>query len=762
MRSMFTAFPQSRLVLLVAAPVLLAAPLLLSTLRHSTLPEGGGAAAHSTFQKRSGADTSGLGLALSGVTPWQRDDSLQTIAGAWKKFAAEQTRRIDAELARLAPNDVRRVDLLTKKAVSFNYKGQPSEAYAAITAAREWLDRHPEAAAAKLYSTIYYQGVTALRLGETENCVRCRGASACIIPFDRAAVHRMPRGSRLAVQHFTEYLRQFPDDLEVRWLLNIAQMTLGEYPEKVDPKYYVSLDHFAHSEFDIGRFRDIGYRVGLERTNQSGGVIMDDFDNDGRLDLVVSSIDTGMPLAFYRNTGTGRFENIAAKAGLSGQLGGLNCVQTDYNNDGLLDIFVTRGAWLPTPIQPSLLRNNGNGTFTDVTKQAGLREPLNSNSSCWADYDNDGYLDVFVCCEQQASRLYHNQRDGMFKEVAGPAGLLGPAEHFCKGAVWTDIDGDDYPDLFVNYLDGRGHLFHNDTNGQFSDVGASVGVDGPPQGFSCWAFDYDNDGWSDIFATCFQRTGSDVVRGIMGEPNRSPNSRLYHNLQGHGFEDVTTQVGLQGCFSTMGSNFGDFDNDGYPDMYLATGDPNFASLFPNRMFKNVGGRRFSEITGSSGAGHLQKGHGVACGDWDRDGNVDLFVDLGGAVPGDAYHNVLFQNPGHANQWLTVKLVGKKTNRAAIGARIKLVTAGKTPQTVYRSICSGSSFGGNPLQQTVGLGQAERVATLEVHWPTSKTTQVFHNIAVNQAIEITEFGAQPRLLHWKRLPVPLAPAGSPML
>ncbi|HTU93653.1 MAG TPA: ASPIC/UnbV domain-containing protein, partial [Gemmataceae bacterium] len=176
-------------------------------------------------------------------------------------------------------------------------------------------------------------------------------------------------------------------------------------------------------------------------------------------------------------------------------------------------------------------------------------------------------------------------------------------------------------------------------------------------------------------------------------------------------------------------------------------------LVPNRMFKNVGGRRFAEITGSSGTGHLQKGHAVACGDWKRDGNIDIFVETGGAIPGDRYHNVLFLNPGHGNNWLTVKLVGRKTNRPAIGARIKVVTAGDTPLTVHRHVSSGSSFGANPLQQTIGLGRANRIALLEIHWPTSDTTQVFRDVAVNQAIEVTEFAPDYRKLDWKPIALP---------
>jgi ASPIC and UnbV/FG-GAP-like repeat len=206
-------------------------------------------------------------------------------------------------------------------------------------------------------------------------------------------------------------------------------------------------------------------------------------------------------------------------------------------------------------------------------------------------------------------------------------------------------------------------------------------------------------------------------------------------------------------FATMGSNYGDFDNDGFLDFYLGTGEPSFATLVPNRMFKNVDGRRFAEITGTAGTGHLQKGHGVACGDWDRDGDVDVFIQTGGAVNGDKYHNVLFQNPGQGNHWLTVKLVGRKTNRAAIGARIKVVTAEEKPLTVHRHVSSGSSFGANPLQQTIGLAKAKRAALLEIHWPTSGTTQVFRDIVANQAIEVTEFAESYRPLDWKPIPQP---------
>ena len=195
----------------------------------------------------------------------------------------------------------------------------------------------------------------------------------------------------------------------------------------------------------------------------------------------------------------------------------------------------------------------------------------------------------------------------------------------------------------------------------------------------------------------------------------------------------------------MGSNFADFDNDGWLDFYLGTGAPDLSVVVPNRMFKNVDGRRFADITASSGTGNLQKGHGVSCADWDRDGDLDLFIEMGGATPGDRYHNILFENPGQGNHWLSLKLTGVKTNRAAIGARIKVVTGGDHPLTIYRHVSAGSSWGANPLEQHIGLAKADRIAVLEIHWPTSGTTQVFRDLGADQAIQVTEFADQFRVL-----------------
>jgi hypothetical protein len=707
--------------------------------------------------RRTDLDYSGLGVILTNIPAWEGKASLQEIADLWRRPGYRLVEKLDRDSAKKPPSARPQIQNLLTKVLALISEGEARQAYHILEEARSSVEKDDSLARTYLFTIIYLQGIVGLRIGENENCILCRGESSCILPIAAAAVHRNPDGSRLAIQHFHEYLRQFPDALEIRWLLNLAHMTLGEDPHKVDPQYALGLDRFLHSEFDIGRFRDVGHLVGVNRFNQSGGAIMDDFDNDGLLDIVVSCFDPTEPMAFYRNKGDGTFEECAAKAGLSTQLGGgLQCVQCDYNNDGWLDIFVCRGAWLQRPIRPSLLRNNGDGTFTDVTDKAGLNQAFNSPAAAWGDYDNDGFLDVFVCSEQQSNRLYHNKGDGTFEEVTERAGLTSDLR-FCKGAAWIDYDNDDYPDLFLNNLNGDAQLFHNNGDGTFHDVTGSLGIHGPEHGFSCWAWDFDNDGWLDILALSYEFTSllQDVVSGLLGQPpSRRDRNKLYRNQKGRRFQEMAQQAGLDQLFAPMGTNFGDFDNDGYLDFYLGTGEPSIATLVPNRMFKNVSGKRFAEITASSGTGHLQKGHGVACGDWDRDGDVDVFIVMGGAINGDKYHNILFQNPGQGNHWLTVKLRGQKTNRAAVGARIKAVTDGDKPLTIYRHVSSGSSFGANPFQQTLGLAQAKRVAQLEIHWPTSGTTQIFHDIAVDQAIEVTEFATEYRRLNWTPIPLPV--------
>jgi hypothetical protein len=706
-----------------------------------------------SYQEKKPVDTGGFTAVLPSLDRWPPTASFEEIARIFKGVGFRNIEKIERQLATPEFPKDRRIIFELAKASLFNYEADPARAYDVLQKVRTWLGEEDKLAEQWLYTVIYFQGATALRQGENDNCIMCRGESSCILPISKAAVHSKPHGSKLAIQHFTEYLARFPEDLEVKWLLNLAHMTLGEHPDQVDSRYLISLDKFTHSEFDIGKFRDVGEKVGVNRYNQSGGAIMDDFDGDGRLDLAVTCNDITQSMSYYHNVGDGRFADCSESAGVASQTGGLVCYQADFNNDGHLDIYIPRGAWVPHAVRPTLLQNNGNGTFSDVTQQAGLLDPLNSNAAAWADYDNDGWVDLFVACERQPNRLYRNRGNGTFVDVAAGAGVDEKMEKFCKGCTWLDFDNDRFPDLYINDLSAKGRLYKNQGDGTFKNVNSEQGIDGPSTGFPCWAWDFDNDGWIDIFATSYDLTLKDVVRGLLGQEHTRRSNRLYRNNHGKGFEDKTREAGLDMVFATMGSNFADFDNDGWLDMYLGTGDPNIAMLIPNRMFKNVGGKRFAEITGSSGTGHLQKGHGVACGDWDDDGDIDIFIETGGAINGDKYHNVLFQNPGQGNHWLTVKLTGTRSNRAAIGARIKAVTAGNDPVTIHRHVSSGSSFGANPLRQTIGLAKADRVALLQIDWPTSGTTQVFRDIPGDRTIEITELETGYQTLPARAIPLP---------
>ncbi len=698
-------------------------------------------------------DSSGFGTVSFVLKPWKPDASLEEIRERWHRLGYRGIEAVDRQLADPKLTRDGSIPLLYLKAALLNCEGEAVAAYKVLEEMRSIVASDQRLAQSAMGTVVYQQGLTSLRRGENDNCIACRGESSCIFPIAPAAVHTNPAGSRLAIRHFSEYLEEFPQELQVRWLLNLAHMTLGEYPQKVDPRFRLDLDRFFHSEFDIGQFRDVSHLVGLERLNSAGGAIMDDFDGDGLLDIIVTSTDPTENMMYLRNKGDSTFDDRTKEAGLVGQYGGLVCYQADYDNDGHLDIFIPRGAWYSFPMRPSLLKNRGDGRFADVTREAGLLDPVNSNAASWADYNNDGWLDLFVACERQPNRLYRNKGDGTFEEVAAKAGLSSDPARFCKGCAWLDYDNDRFPDLFLNNMEEQGRLYHNERDGRFTEVTSTMGIDGPTHGFSCWSWDYDNDGWLDIFATCYDHTLPDVVLGLMGKPHSGYSNRLFRNLSGKGFQDMTSEAGLDMVFASMGTNYGDFDNDGFLDMYLGTGDPDYSTLVPNRMFRNVEGKRFADISSSSRTGHLQKGHGVSCGDWDRDGDIDILMETGGAVNGDKYHNVLFQNPGQGNHWLTLKLIGRKTNRSAIGARIRVVTGGERPMTVRREVSTGSSFGANPLQQTIGLSGSDRVAVLEIDWPTSGTKQTFRDISADQAIEVTEFAEEYRKHDGKPIPQP---------
>ena len=618
-----------------------------------------------------------------------------------------------------------------------SYLGHMDAAIEQYKKAQQLADSHSPDTALQLNEIL---GVAYLHKSEMDNDVYHKPGNRCLLPMLKSSRFSRPEDSRKAVEYFLNYLTQKPGELEVRWLLNYAYMTLGEYPESVPKQYLIPATVFESTEA-APRFRDVAVETGLDTFSMAGGIIVDDFQNNRRLDIVKSSFDSCAPMKYFRNNGDGTFSDQSEKTGVAEQLGGLNIVQTDYNNDGCLDILVMRGGWEAAQYR-SLLRNNCDGTFTDVTKASGLAvRPTSSQTAVWVDINNDGFLDLFVGNENLPAQLFLNNGDGTFKDISHSAGIDRVA--FSKGVAAADYDNDGWPDLYVSNLTGANFLYHNNHDGSFTEVAVSAGVAGPVRGFPTWFFDYDNDGWPDLFVTSYFSSVDEIARTYLGLPHNAITLKLYRNMGNGTFRDVTAEVGLDKVFMPMGSNFGDIDNDGFLDIYLGTGSPSYASLGPNVLFRNKEGKYFADVTNATGTGDWHKGHGVAFADLTNRGFEDIVAETGGATPGDAHAMRVYENPGNGNDWINLKLVGVKTNRAAIGARIKITVEndGETPRFIYRTVGSGGSFGASPLEQHIGLGKNAKVKEIEIWWPTSNTRQHFANVEKDQFLEIKEFSQQ---------------------
>jgi tetratricopeptide (TPR) repeat protein len=583
-------------------------------------------------------------------------------------------------------------------------------------------------------------GTAYLHRAEMNNGVYLNSTNLDIFPpLKKQAAYEKREDSEQAIAYYKKYLQNHPKELEVRWLLNLAYMTLGQYPSGVPAEYRISETAF-HSTQNIGRFVDVARALGLNVVRGAGGLIVDDFENNGRLDVVVSSQDSCDPLRYFHNNGNGTFSDWTERAGIGHQLGGLNIVEADYNNDGCMDILVLRGGW-EFAQRKSLLRNNCDGTFTDVTDASGLGATVTSTQTAvWADIDNDGYLDLFIGNENSPSQLFHNKGDGTFEEIGHSAGVDRTA--FTKGVTAADYDQDGFVDFYVTNNNGVNFLYHNNGNKTFTEVARQAGVQAPAFSFSTWFFDYDNDGWSDLFVAGYMNSIDEALKTYVRQPFNAETVKLYRNKHDGTFEDVTAKVGLAKVFMPMGTNFGDVDDDGYLDIYLGMGSPSYTALLPHTLLRNDYGKSFVDITESSGTGELHKGHGIVFADLGRQGHEDILAEIGGAVPGDKHAMRVFANPGNGNDWLNVRLVGVKSNRAAVGAQLKITVqdGNDSPRSIYRVVGQTSSFGGNPMEQHVGLGRDARAITIDVFWPATKTRQHFAGLYKNQFIEIREFAS----------------------
>lgn len=588
--------------------------------------------------------------------------------------------------------------------------------------------------------------ITHFRHGEETNCLDGHNAESCIMPIRGAGIHRNKNNAEIAINIYKSLLEKNPTDYVYRWLINLAYMVKGDYPDKV-PQRWLIPQLTPSDSITFPEFTEIAESAGLDHISLAGGSIADDFDGDGLIDIMVSSWGLDNQLHYFKNMGHRGFEDRTESANLTGITGGLNMVHGDYDNDGWVDVFVLRGGWFGEDGNHpnSLLKNNGDGTFTDVTISTNIYSEHPTQTASWGDFNNDGWLDLFIGNEStegsnHISELYQNNGDGTFSDVAQAHNIN--AIGFIKAVIWGDINNDGFLDLYISRLGEPNLLFQNsgpENNYHFKEISKKSGVTEPLNSFPAWFWDFNNDGWEDIWVSGYDNSSGHVAMDYLGLKHDGESPRLYQNNKDGTFTDVTKKANLDHPLLTMGSNFGDLNNDGFLDFYAGTGDPDYRSIQPNRMFLNNRGESFDDVTFHGRFGHLQKGHGVSFADFDRDGDLDIHAVMGGAYEGSVYQNALFENPGGwNNHWIGISLRGNKTNKLAVGVRIEIMLENGT--VIYRTVSSGGSFGGNPFDQMIGLGKNGNIKTINIFWPGSGTTQTFSGVDINARYRVNENGS----------------------
>ncbi len=506
------------------------------------------------------------------------------------------------------------------------------------------------------------------------------------------------------------------------------------------------------------RLVDVAEQAGITLLNICGGASKDyivevngngaaffDGDHDGDMDILIVNGSTlanmkqggDQMVALYRNDGKGRFDDVTQASGLRARGWGMGTCIADYDNDGFQDVYVT--AFGPNV----LLRNKGDGTFADVTARAGVGDARWSTNCAFGDYDRDGNLDLYVAnylafdearipkrgasptCKYlgidvmcgprdlvgEPDVLYRNNGDGTFTDVTRAAGIADPGS-YGFGVIFSDLDDDGWPDIFVANDSVPNFLFHNNRNGTFSEVGLASGLalnlDGKAQAsMGADAADVDGDGRLDVFVTNFSLDYN----------------TLYRNSAQGFFIDVSHQAGVVTpslAYLGWGTAFADFDNDGLPDLFVANGHvyPEIdrsgrgsSYLQRKQLFRNQGKGRFTDVTAAVGGGLLieKSSRGAAVGDFDNDGDVDALVINMNDRP-----TLLRNETQSGNDWVTLKLVAKSNNRDAVGARVWLEGDGGTQVAEVRS--GGSYLSHNDMRVHFGLGRTTRVPSIRVRWP----------------------------------------------
>lgn len=530
-----------------------------------------------------------------------------------------------------------------------------------------------------------------------------------------------------------------------QWLFQVAMGEVkGAKPEVPSAALFpVATANIDPLNTPLLAFEDIAESSGIHALNGNGTCAWGDLDGDGDQDLIVAG--SGVFVRVYRNDG-GHFTEITEQSGLGRVPSGYSLNLVDYDNDGWLDLYIALNGW-SGPMK-NLLFHNDHGHFRDVSKQSGADDPGSGFISLWADLDNDGWPDLVVANgvlqDGSVTQIYRNNRNGTFTNVTKAAGMNEPPSDGAIGIALGDYDKDGKVDILINGRENApNRLYHNDGGWHFTEVAKKAGILQPPHnGFVCFLFDYNNDGRPDILTTSlapWEATVEGLKRGFAPASARALHpdaSRLFRNNGDGTFTDVTWQTKLFYPTGTMGAGVADLDNDGYLDVYIGTGDPQLSRLEPNRFFHNNGGSTFTDLTNFLNlAKPGKKGHGVAFVDIDNDGDLDVFAQLGGHYPGDHAYNAFYRNlKGNGNNWLELDLRGTKSNRFAIGAQVTVKAGGLL---VYREVKGSEGFGAtSPYRQHFGLGRETTIDSIDIRWP-SGVRQELKNQRVNQILQVME-------------------------
>ncbi len=559
-----------------------------------------------------------------------------------------------------------------------------------------------------------------------------------VVPYVIATIYLRMERYKEGIPYALQACRDTPNDIRYPWMLRTLTFHAGQPESSIPKEFRLKIPASASSTF---QFRDVTDASGAGRLALGRGAAWGDFDNDGHEDILVGS--ERAPFCLFRNRGDGTFEDVATKLGLIDRVG-LGCYAAqfiDYDNDGFQDIFLTSNGWGGGG-RLFLFHNEGGKRFADVTESAGLAAPVNAFGSSWADYDNDGRVDLAVATGiidpegGDRIRLYHNEGNGKFRDVGEQAGLTQKARWI--SLTWGDYDGDGRQDLLATSYDAGPFLFRNLGNGHFEDVSVRAGIRTQIAAYTPVFLDYDNDGNLDLFVCTYpggDLTVKDMIEAKMsGTAIPSARQLLFRNNGDGTFRNVTEQAGITGWYGGMSTQAGDFDNDGFDEITIGTGNPELDWAEPKPLFHNDGKGRFADIAESAGLIHFGMLHGTALADYDDSGNLSLFGSFGGFYWGTRETSRLYCNSGSGKNSLEIRLIGTRSNRDAVGAKVSAV-AGQ--HRIFKWVNGGNGFGCNNSRIVhLGLGREAQVNRLQIDWP-SGLRQSFENVPAGQRIEIVE-------------------------